>query len=103
MNLGAVTITIDPVAVLVWIIIGLVAGFLASRVMLGHGMGLIADIAVGIVGAVAGGLIANALGVTVSVAGHPIISEIIVAFVGAMVLLLALRLVGVGRRRRFLR
>ncbi|MFN2583105.1 MAG: GlsB/YeaQ/YmgE family stress response membrane protein [Candidatus Dormibacteria bacterium] len=103
MELGAVTITIDPTTVLVWIIIGLVAGFLASRVMLGHGMGIAADIVVGIIGAIAGGLIASALGVTFNVPEHPIISQIVVAFLGALILLFVLRLFGVGRRRRLLR
>ena len=103
MTIAAVTITIDPYTILVWVVIGLVAGFLASKVMLGHGMGLFGDLAVGIIGAFAGGLIASALGVTINVPDHPIVSQIIMAFLGALVLLL-LRLVGVGRRGgRFMR
>jgi uncharacterized membrane protein YeaQ/YmgE (transglycosylase-associated protein family) len=97
--LGLVTLTIDPSAIVLWVFIGLVAGFIASKLMLGHGMGVFADIAVGIVGAIVGGLLASALGVTFNVPGHPIISEIVVAFLGAIVLLLALRLLGLGRRR----
>jgi uncharacterized membrane protein YeaQ/YmgE (transglycosylase-associated protein family) len=93
------TITLDLSAILVWALIGLVAGFLASKVMLGHGMGLMADIAVGIVGALAAGFLAGYFGITLSVPGHPIISEIIIAFIGAILLLLILRLFGLGRRR----
>lgn len=103
MVVGDAVITIDPYTILVWVFIGLVAGYLASKVMLGHGMGLFADIAVGILGAIGGGLLASALGVTLSVPGHPIISQIIIAFIGAVILLLLLRLVGGGRRRRLLR
>jgi uncharacterized membrane protein YeaQ/YmgE (transglycosylase-associated protein family) len=103
MEVGAITIAIDPGTVLVWVLIGLVAGFLASKVMLGHGMGVFADIAVGIVGALAGGFLFSQLGITLTVPDHPIISQILVAFIGAIVLLLLLRLFGLGRRRRLLR
>jgi len=99
MNLGLVTLAFDPSAIVIWAFIGLVAGFLASKLMMGHGMGLFADIAVGIAGAFGGALLAHALGVSFTVPGHPIISEIIIAFLGAIVLLLILRLLGLGRRR----
>jgi uncharacterized membrane protein YeaQ/YmgE (transglycosylase-associated protein family) len=97
------TITLDLYSIVVWAFIGLVAGFLASKVMLGHGMGLLADIAVGVVGALAGGFLAHALGVTLNVPGHPVISQIIIAFLGASILLLLLRVFGVGRHRSFMR
>jgi uncharacterized membrane protein YeaQ/YmgE (transglycosylase-associated protein family) len=103
MEVGAITIAIDPYTILVWAVIGLAAGFLASKVMLGHGMGVFADIAVGIVGALAAGVLFSQLGITLTVPEHPIISQILVAFIGAMVLLLVLRLFGLGRRRRLLR
>lgn len=74
-------------------------GFLASRVMLGHGMGLLGDIVVGIIGAIIGGLLARYFGVSLTVAGHPIVSEILTAFIGALILLTLLRLVGLRRRR----
>ncbi len=54
---------------------------------------------IGIIGAFAGGLLAGAFGVTFNVPGHPIVSEIILAFLGAMVLLLIVRLL--RPRRRF--
>jgi uncharacterized membrane protein YeaQ/YmgE (transglycosylase-associated protein family) len=95
-----VSVTLDPGSILVWALIGLVAGFLASRVMLGHGMGLLGDIVVGIVGAIAGGFLARYLGVTTAATSHSIVAEVIIAFLGAVILLAILRLAGVGKRRR---
>jgi uncharacterized membrane protein YeaQ/YmgE (transglycosylase-associated protein family) len=94
-----VPVTLDPGSILVWALIGLVAGFLASRVMTGHGMGLLGDIVVGIVGAIAGGLLARYLGVTTATTSHSIVVEVIIAFVGAVILLAILRVAGVGKRR----
>ena len=94
------TIQLNLYDILIWAFVGLVAGFVASRVMLGHSLGLIADIVVGILGAILGNIAANYFGISVSIAGHPIISEILIAFFGALILLLILRLVGFGRKRR---
>jgi uncharacterized membrane protein YeaQ/YmgE (transglycosylase-associated protein family) len=85
---------------LVWILVGLVAGFLASHATLGHGMGIIADVLVGIIGAILGGFLANYFDVRITIAGHPILSEMIIAFFGAIILLLLLRVVGFGRPQR---
>jgi uncharacterized membrane protein YeaQ/YmgE (transglycosylase-associated protein family) len=85
---------------LVWVVVGLVAGFLASRVMLGHGMGLFLDLLIGILGAILGGALANYFGVHVTITGPPLLSDIIIAFFGALILLLLLRLLGLGWRRR---
>jgi uncharacterized membrane protein YeaQ/YmgE (transglycosylase-associated protein family) len=98
-----VSVTLDPGSILVWALIGLVAGFLASRVMLGHGMGLLGDIVVGIVGAIAGGFLARYLGVTTAATSHSIVADVIIAFLGAVILLAVLRVVGVGKRRRMFR
>ena len=49
-------------SIVVWIIVGLIAGFLASKVVSGHGMGVIWDIVVGILGAFVGGWIAGLMG-----------------------------------------
>jgi len=95
-----VSVTLDPGSILVWALIGLVAGFLASRVMIGHGLGLLGDIVVGIVGAIAGGFLARYLGVTTAATSHSIVAEVIIAFLGAVILLAILRVVGVGKRRR---
>ncbi len=100
-SINGSTINLDFDTILTWCLIGLVAGFLASRVALGHGLGLFGDIIVGIVGAFLGGFLASIFHVNIQVIGHPIISEMVVAFVGAAILLLVVRLFsGGGARRR---
>ncbi|MBF6591305.1 MAG: GlsB/YeaQ/YmgE family stress response membrane protein [Ktedonobacterales bacterium] len=83
--------------IIAWIIIGGIAGWLASLVVRGTGLGLLGDIIVGIVGGFLGGLILSALGGT-GVNGFTIWS-VVVAFVGAVVLLLIVRLFS-GQRGR---
>lgn len=80
---------------LTWLIVGLIAGVLASLVM--GGVGLIGDIVVGIVGAFVGGWVFQQLGVTTPFSG--LAGTIFTAFVGAVILLFILRLVTRGRRR----
>jgi uncharacterized membrane protein YeaQ/YmgE (transglycosylase-associated protein family) len=80
--------------VLLWAVVGLIAGWLAS-VIVGGGFGVIGDIVVGIVGAFIGGFVFRALGVGPVFSGIP--GRIFVAFVGAVLLLLLLRLI---RRNR---
>ena len=75
---------------LTWLIVGLIAGVLASFVM-GGGYGIIGDIIIGIVGAFIGGWLFSRLGVGTPFAG--LAGTIFVAFVGAVVLLFILRLV----------
>ena len=94
------TINLDWGTILIWCLVGLVAGFLASRVALGHGLGLFGDIVVGILGAFLGGFLASLFHIKIVVFGHPIISEIVVAFAGAVILMLVVRLVGGGRANR---
>jgi uncharacterized membrane protein YeaQ/YmgE (transglycosylase-associated protein family) len=81
---------------LTWIIVGLVAGVLASLVMGGTGFGIIGDIIIGIVGAFIGGWLFRQLGVTSPMGG--LAGVIFVAFVGAVVLIFILRLIRGGRR-----
>lgn len=96
--------TLDLDTILVWALVGLVAGFLASHVALGHGLGLLGDIAVGIVGAFVGAfLLLGVFHTAIGVAGHPLLTQMIMAFVGAVVLLIIVRLLGGNRggyRRR---
>ncbi|HKB17778.1 MAG TPA: GlsB/YeaQ/YmgE family stress response membrane protein [Candidatus Dormibacteraeota bacterium] len=101
-SVNGTPITLDLDSILVWSLVGLVAGFLASHVALGHGLGLLWDIVVGIVGALFGGIVlAGFLHFNVAVAGHPIISAMIMAFIGAAILLIIVRLfAGRGYRRR---
>lgn len=100
MTMNGPVINLDWGTILIWCIVGLVAGFLASRVALGHGLGLFGDIIVGILGAFLGGFLASILRINVQVIGYPIISEMVVAFAGAVILPLIVRLVSGGRTRR---
>lgn len=81
---------------LTWIIVGLIAGVLASLVMGGTGYGIIGDIIVGIVGAFVGGWLFAQLGVAAPWGG--LAGTIFVAFIGAVVLLFLLRLIRGTRR-----
>jgi len=69
-----------------WIVLGLIAGFIASKIVNRHGQGVILDIVLGIVGAVVGGWIMAAFG-SEGVSGFNLYS-MFVAVVGAVVLLL---------------
>jgi uncharacterized membrane protein YeaQ/YmgE (transglycosylase-associated protein family) len=82
-------------AVIAWIVVGAIGGWLASLVVRGTGLGLIGDIVVGIIGGIIGGIIVSALGGS-GVSGINIWS-IIVAFIGAVVLLLIVRMFSGGR------
>ena len=82
---------------LTWLIVGLVAGVLASFVA-GGGFGLIGDIIIGIVGAFVGGWIFRKLGAGVPFGG--LAGVIFVAFIGAVVLLFLLRVIRSATARR---
>jgi uncharacterized membrane protein YeaQ/YmgE (transglycosylase-associated protein family) len=88
---------LEPGGLLAWLIVGLVAGFLASRVMRGGGYGLIGDIIVGIIGAFIGGFLAGLVGLGTS---YGLIGTIVVAFIGACILLAIFRAVTRGSSRR---
>jgi uncharacterized membrane protein YeaQ/YmgE (transglycosylase-associated protein family) len=81
---------------LLWLVVGLIAGWLASVIVGGPG-GVVADIVVGVVGAFIGGWLFNALNVHSPFGG--LAGSIFVAFIGAVVLLALLRLVRGGRTR----
>ena len=76
-------------SILAWVIVGGIAGFAASRVA-GKGLGLLWDIAVGIVGAFLGGWLAGLAGISVS-SGTLTLGGVVSAFIGAVILLLILR------------
>ena len=82
--------------ILTWIVVGLLAGFLAGIVVKGKGYGLIWDIVVGVIGGLLGGWFASLFHIGVSVTGINLTS-ILVAFAGAVILLLILRLFQRGR------
>lgn len=83
--------------VLSWIVVGLIAGWLAGMVMKGGGFGLIGDIIVGVVGGLLGGWIATSFLHIGGMSGINL-GSILIAFAGAVVLLLLIRLVRGGRR-----
>jgi uncharacterized membrane protein YeaQ/YmgE (transglycosylase-associated protein family) len=88
-------LTLNPGSLLAWIIVGLISGAVAARVVAGRGFGCIADIVVGIAGAFIGGFL---LGLFFDVNGTVgFLGSIVVAFVGAAALLAALKLVSGGR------
>ena len=73
-----------------WIVTGLIAGWLAGKVMKGGGYGVVVDIVLGILGGFLGGKIFNMLGIW---PGGGMIGAIIVAFVGAVILVWITRLI----------
>ena len=88
-------------SLLVILLVGLVAGWLAGKIVRGAGFGLIGDLIIGVVGAFIGDWLLPQLGVHL---GTGLLSLILNAFIGAVVLLLILRLVsggGWGMRRRW--
>jgi uncharacterized membrane protein YeaQ/YmgE (transglycosylase-associated protein family) len=72
---------------IVWIIVGGIAGFLASKVLTGKGMGLIWDVLVGILGGFLGGWLAGLFGI----AATNLLMEGVIAFAGAAILLIVFR------------
>lgn len=89
----------DSHQLIAWLLIGLIAGSLAGRVVKGGGFGLLGDVVVGLIGAFIGGFLLK----TFTNGGDTeasFIGECVVAFAGAVLLLLVLRLTGGGRGRR---
>jgi uncharacterized membrane protein YeaQ/YmgE (transglycosylase-associated protein family) len=75
----------------IWfILIGLVAGWLAGQLVKGGGFGMLGDIIVGVIGALIGGFLFSALGLS---SGGGLLGSLIVATIGAVVLLFGLRLI----------
>ena len=73
-----------------WIVVGLIAGWLAGQVMKGGGYGVLVDIILGVLGGILGGWIFGMLGIW---RGGGIIGSLIVAFIGAVILVAITRLV----------
>ena len=86
-------IVLDPGGIVAWVVVGLIAGFLASRVMGGGGYGLVGDIVVGLVGALIGGFLCGQF-----VTGtYAFVGSIVVAFLGACVLIWVVRQIAPAR------
>jgi uncharacterized membrane protein YeaQ/YmgE (transglycosylase-associated protein family) len=83
----------DLQSLIIFLVVGVVAGWLAGQLVRGSGFGLVGDLVVGILGAIIGGWLLGRLGIMI---GGGIIGAIIDAVIGAVVLLLLIRLV---RRR----
>jgi uncharacterized membrane protein YeaQ/YmgE (transglycosylase-associated protein family) len=88
-------ITLEPGGILGWLVVGLIAGWLAGKVMSGAGYGFIGDIVTGLIGAVIGGFLF----------GHLVTGDagfwgsIVVAFLGACILIVVVRFVALKRTR----
>jgi uncharacterized membrane protein YeaQ/YmgE (transglycosylase-associated protein family) len=76
-------------SLILFLVIGLVAGWLAGQVLKGRGFGLIGDLIVGVIGAFLGGWLFSLLGISVG----GILGSLITAFVGAVVFLYLLRII----------
>ena len=79
-----------PETIIIWLVIGAVAGWLAGQIVKGGGFGLIGDIIVGIIGAVIAGWLLPRVGLYI---GGGFIAEVINAVIGAVILLAIVRLV----------
>jgi uncharacterized membrane protein YeaQ/YmgE (transglycosylase-associated protein family) len=79
----------DAQSIIIWLIVGAIAGWLAGMVVRGGGFGLIGDIIVGIIGAVIAGWLLPRIGIII---GGGFIAAVINAFIGAVILLIILRL-----------
>ena len=84
---------IDPTALVIWLLIGAIAGWLAGQIMSGGGFGLVGDIIVGIIGAFIAGALFPRLGFAL---GGGVVGTIIAAAIGACLLLFVVRLVRRG-------
>ncbi len=84
-------------SIIAWIVLGLIAGWLAGMIMRGSGYGIIGDIILGILGAIIGGWITGAVLGADLVNGFNVVS-VLVAVVGAIVLIAISRLFTGGRR-----
>ena len=80
----------DPTGILIWLVIGAIAGWLAGVIMKGYGFGLIGNIIVGIVGAVVAGWLLPRIGIYI---GGGLVPQIINAVIGAVILLFVIGLV----------
>ncbi len=82
--------------ILAWIVVGLIAGFLAGELVRGAGFGLFGNLIVGVIGALLGGFLASALFNVADPLTGINFTTLLISFLGAVILLVVLRLV---RRR----
>ena len=75
--------TLSLSSIVIWLLIGLIAGWLAGELTQGSGFGLLGNIVIGIIGAILGGVLLGALGVDPG----GFVGEVVQAFIGALVLI----------------
>ncbi len=85
---------LDPGGLIAWLVVGLIAGWLAGQFMRGGGYGIVGDIVLGIIGAFVGGFVFSLIMPGASVG---LIGSIIVAFIGAVILIALARALTRGR------
>lgn len=88
------SVILHPGGWLAWLIVGLLAGAIAGRLVRGHGYGCLVDVIVGIVGAFIGGIV---VGLFVPGTSYGFIGSLVVAILGAVILLAVLRLLSPKR------
>jgi uncharacterized membrane protein YeaQ/YmgE (transglycosylase-associated protein family) len=81
---------LEPGSLIAWVVLGLLAGWLAGKLTRGHGFGCIGNVAIGLVGAVIGGFIFSALGIN-GLAGFW--GSLLIAIIGAAALLVLINLI----------
>jgi uncharacterized membrane protein YeaQ/YmgE (transglycosylase-associated protein family) len=93
-------IVLHPGGIVAWVVVGLIAGWLAGKVVGGGGYGVVFDIVLGLVGALVGGFVFGLLqGSETGAWGNPgFWGSVAVAFLGACILLVGGRFLGMGRR-----
>jgi uncharacterized membrane protein YeaQ/YmgE (transglycosylase-associated protein family) len=95
MTLAAIAaVVLDPGSLLGWIVVGLIAGAIAGRIVQGRGFGCLADIVVGIIGAFIGGFVISFF---IHGTAFGFIGSLIVAVLGAVIFLAILRGLSGGR------
>jgi uncharacterized membrane protein YeaQ/YmgE (transglycosylase-associated protein family) len=82
----------DIASIIVWVVVGIIAGWLAGKLVRGTGFGLVGDFVIGIIGAFIGGWLLPRIGIA-SIVGQPFVDAILFAAIGAVVLLIVLRLI----------
>jgi uncharacterized membrane protein YeaQ/YmgE (transglycosylase-associated protein family) len=91
---------LHPGGIVAWIVVGFIAGWLAAKVVGGGGYGVIADVILGLIGALAGGFVYDLVTKSDTGVGGDtgFWGSVAVAFVGACILLAGARFLGMGRR-----
>jgi len=86
-------IVLEPGGIIAWLVVGLIAGWLAGQVMKGGGYGVVGDIVIGLIGSFLGGVLMSYFGG----GAYGFWGSVVVAFIGACVLIFLVRIVS-GRR-----